>query len=54
MDFIMDVLPVDFTSQADVEDCVVLDSVSASVCLGGCVHEIGCIITTKVQIVWLF
>lgn len=47
----MDVLPVDLTSWTNIEDCVLLESVSSSVCLGGCVHVVGCIITVRLKIV---
>lgn len=34
----MDVLTADLNTQKNIEDCVLLDSVSACVCVGGCVH----------------
>lgn len=39
--YVMAVLTVDLISRTNPEDCFLLDSVSASVCLGDCVHVIG-------------
>lgn len=51
---VTDVLLVGLTSRTNLEDCVLLDSVSATVCLSDCVHVNGCITAIKVQTVQLF